>query len=666
VIPCNDSVLLGDGTTAVPITGYIIVDILFAAHSPRPCRLKLKILDGDNTSQDVLIGLPALLDSCYDLFLTVVKNLPRSPQLAHTLATPPDHDLAPEDLDTDTPVNFPLYLHYMEIGHDAAIQEYLSLIDTHVDPDFLLHTPVRALLESKGVDVFVPQNWEGIRDVEISLNWKEIPTRIKPHARPINPKLLATAKTEFDRLCQYMYTPSSSDVASPLVIAPKDTPPFVRFCGDYPRINKYIETGHYPIPHVMRELDKIAGFKIFLDLDLVNSFHQFRLDTVTSERLSIVTPWGQVRPLFMPEGIGPASGILQKHMAAIFSDFADWSIVLFDNMLLLAHDHMDAYSKLTKFLDRCRDRNVYLKFSKCFLGYTRAHFFGYDVSYGKFQLAPKRLEALRSIPLPRSLKAMQSFLGTALFYKPFVPMYTDLVAPLYQATHADFPWTDATAIDNLIVPFERLLAALADSTALYYPDYDLQWCLRTDASDRGVGGVLYQTTPTGIIQPIMFLSSAFSPAARKWSTIEKECYACFFCVKSMDYYLRCKPFLLLTDHNNLLWMQSSVVPKIMRWYVYLQSFVYTVDHVAGTKIASLISCHASMYTYPQNPLRTAVSFLHPYMAVALVTTAYIRLCVYWMNTSRVTPYLPKPSPVLLNHALSVRSIAWISPQLCPP
>jgi hypothetical protein len=356
LIPCSDTVLLGDGTTAIPITGYINVDILFDGHAQRhPSRLKLKILAGDNTSQDILIGLPALMDSCYDLFLDVVNHLPRA-TLHNTC--PSTDPVAPEDEITDTPVNFDTYLHYMEVGRDVALQEYLSLVDTHVDPEFLLNTPVRSLLETKGADVFVPANWEGIRDVTISLTWKDIPPRLKPPARPVNPKLLATAKTEFDRLCQYMYVPSTSDIASPLVIAPKDTPPFVRFCGDYPRINKYIEIGHFPIPHVMRELEKLAGFKLFLDLDLVNAFHQFRLDALTSERLSIVTPWGQVRPLFMPEGIGPASGILQKHMASIFSDFLDWAVILFDNMLLLAHDHRDAYDKLNKFLDRCRERNV--------------------------------------------------------------------------------------------------------------------------------------------------------------------------------------------------------------------------------------------------------------------------------------------------------------------
>ena len=87
-----------------------------------------------------------------------------------------------------------------------------------------------------------------------------------------------------------------------------------------------------------------------------------------------MTPWGQVRPLFLPEGVGPASFILQKHLSSIFKIFEDWSIVLFDNILLLANDYHDAYAKLELFLDRCIEYNIILKFAKTWIGYNKVHF----------------------------------------------------------------------------------------------------------------------------------------------------------------------------------------------------------------------------------------------------------------------------------------------------
>ena len=50
--------------------------------------------------------------------------------------------------------------------------------------------------------------------------------------------------------------------------------------------------------------------------------------------------------MYMPEGVSPASGILQVMMRDIFQLYDEWSIVIFDNILLLAHDYKDAFDKL--------------------------------------------------------------------------------------------------------------------------------------------------------------------------------------------------------------------------------------------------------------------------------------------------------------------------------
>ena len=91
--------------------------------------------------------------------------------------------------------------------------------------------------------------WDGIYGIDpVEFNWhEEMPTFVKPIARPINPKLFENAKVEFDRLCKYFYKESDSPVASCLVIAPKATKPFIRFCGDYSTMmNKYFITGRRP------------------------------------------------------------------------------------------------------------------------------------------------------------------------------------------------------------------------------------------------------------------------------------------------------------------------------------------------------------------------------------------------------------------------------------
>ena len=53
------------------------------------------------------------------------------------------------------------------------------------------------------------------------------------------------------------------------------------------------------------------GFKIFLDIDMTDPFHQFPLTELSSQCLAIQYPWGYVELIFLPVGVSPASGHLQ-------------------------------------------------------------------------------------------------------------------------------------------------------------------------------------------------------------------------------------------------------------------------------------------------------------------------------------------------------------------
>ena len=98
--------------------------------------------------------------------------------------------------------------------------------------------------------MFVPDEWSGIKGVEpLKLKWKDtLPERMKLKSA-INPKLREASEKEFHRLRGYFYGKSRSPWVSCLVVAPKATPPCIRFCGDYVQLNKHMEVGNYAIPN---------------------------------------------------------------------------------------------------------------------------------------------------------------------------------------------------------------------------------------------------------------------------------------------------------------------------------------------------------------------------------------------------------------------------------
>jgi RNase H-like domain found in reverse transcriptase/Reverse transcriptase (RNA-dependent DNA polymerase) len=501
---------------------------------------------------------------------------------------------AREDLDTPLPVDFPEALRYGEMTHEQAEQEFFDGYSQRLGDDVKDNPDTHRIMKEHGAGAFVPQNWEGITDVIFRIQWKDsMPDSHKPKARPINPRLYEHAVTEFKRLCTYMYERHDGPWASPPTIAPKASKPFIRICGDYRWLNEHIQGQQGPIPDVRKLLDRIAAKRYVIDADLANAFHQIRLDADSSSKLSLQTPWGQFAPRFLPEGVKPGSHQLQKVVSDIFADFGDDVIVAFDNLLLLCDSVEHGNELLERLLKRCKERNVFLKLSKTNIMVKECNFFGYKITCaddngrkGSIAISDEKRAQIDAMPFPTNIKQMRSFIGSTVYYSNFIPHYSSLMAPMVEMTTEKFKsWDDDTIMASKRESFKNYKDALAAAMFLAYPDYSLPWTLRTDASQYGVGAVLFQTRtlPDGTLvhEPLHFVSSKFSDEATRWSTIEQECYAIYFAMRNLEYYLWGKPIVIETDHNNLQYMEMSVVPKIVRWRIYIQSFMTMIKHIPG-------------------------------------------------------------------------------------
>jgi hypothetical protein len=238
----------------------------------------------------------------------------------------------------------------------------------------------------------------------------------------------------------------------------------------------------------------------------------------------------------------------------IFSDYQEFMITIFDNLLVLCHDYEDAQRKLVLVIERAYERGVVLKFAKSWIGYRTVTFFGYVVSKGKYELSQERNDAISAMPMPQNQKQMQRFLGAVLFFKSFIPCFSDKSSPLYEMTKDGFNWRQETWAQDYIKYFQEIKYCLQKVIAIHFLDYDLDWIMRVDASDIAVGAVLLQEHKDAegkvVLQPIGFASQKFTEQAKKWDPFKKEAYAIYFGVKQFAYYLHGKAIVLETDHRN--------------------------------------------------------------------------------------------------------------------
>jgi hypothetical protein len=575
------------------------------------------------TVMDMPGGVPliGLFDICHkflDLFIVLLKNIkaalgaaversrpeekPPPSASVHFISvnsaeltypwTEPVETVSPEEEDTPMPASYEGPLYHLSKPWDEVHKEYVASLIDHVDPEFHAAHPefLEYLKSDDCVAVFLPKEWTGlIRFPPVELEFLDtFPKVLRAPPRHFNPKLQAVAYEEFKRLRQYFYEPSASTTASPMVLAPKATAPFVRFCIDLREINKYVLIPQDHFKNVRHELDKAIKFRIFFDLDAANAFHQIIIGYITRARLSVQTPWGHFQPRFLPEGVGPASGLLQKYVSEIFMECEEWLIVIHDNFLVCAYDYADGIEKMKKVIAIAKYHCLVLKMAKSWFGKKTVSFFGYEVTHGSYTLSKERRDQVTAIPFPVSLLHLQRFLGAAMYFKPFVRNYAILTARLTEMTKKEFVWDRSTWTYNYEADVEAFKLAILDCQRVYLADYAREWVVQTDASNYGVGSVLLQLVPDPadssqmIQQVIAYASSKFSPQAFRWDLPKKEAYALYFAVKSFSYYLYGgKSFILETDHKNLLWMEQSIVPIVIRWRILLQSFSFLLRHIPG-------------------------------------------------------------------------------------
>jgi hypothetical protein len=120
---------------------------------------------------------------------------------------------------------------------------------------------------------------------------------------------------------------------------------------------------------------------------------------------------------------------------------------------------------------------------------------------------------------------------------------------------ASIDWTPR--VEN---SFRDVQESVGNCPKLFYVDLKLPIHVRTDASDYGIGGYIFQIDQQKEL-PIRFISRALHKAQLNWSTIEKEAYAIFYTITKFDFLLRNVRFVVETDHKTLTFLELRSQPR---------------------------------------------------------------------------------------------------------
>ena len=106
--------------------------------------------------------------------------------------------------------------------------------------------------------------------------------------------------------------------------------------------------------------------------------------------------------------------------------------------------------------------------------------------------------------------------------------------------------------------------------------------LHTDASSHGFRTIILQNHD-GNKRAVVYFSKATSDAESRYHAYELETLAAVYALKKFRHYFVGITFKLVTDCNSLKSAQykRDLIPRISRWWVYLQDFDFIIEHRPG-------------------------------------------------------------------------------------
>ncbi len=258
----------------------------------------------------------------------------------------------------------------------------------------------------------------------------------------------------------------------------------------------------------------------------------------------------------MPYGIINGPSVFSRLMTIVLESLDHFAISYLDDILVFSETEQEHLNHIQQVFDRLREHKLKLKLTKCSFMQAETQYLGHIVNESGISPDPEKVEAIRSMSAPTSVREVRGFIGMCSWYRRFIPNFSSIARPLIDLTkkYARFNWTDACQS-----AFDFLKESLTAVSNLAHVDLHKPYILYTDASHDCIGACLVQLADNDEMdpregkneKPIHFLSHILSPTQTRWSTIEKECYAIYYSLQKLDHYLHNAEVTIRTDHQPL-------------------------------------------------------------------------------------------------------------------
>ena len=319
---------------------------------------------------------------------------------------------------------------------------------------------------------------------------------LKPNVAPVShhpyrlsPENQAKLRKEVDELLKlHMIEPSHSEWSSPAIIVPKPNGS-IRFVIDYRKVNNLIEGNSFPIPRIDDLIDRIGKGKFLTKMNLSKGFYQIPLDENSKFITTFCTSFGSYNWKRLPFGLKISPSVFSSMISSVLEGLEDICGVYIDDIVTFSENWDDHIKHCCIVFDRLLKAKLTVKLAKCSFACKEIEYLGHVVGLGKIMPMELKVKSLMETSRPQTKKQLQSFLGLAGFYQRYLPLYSQMTAPLAELLKKShkYVWTEKK--DKAFCEIKKFMSM---SPVLKIANFNKPFVIFVDASDIAVGSVLMQ------------------------------------------------------------------------------------------------------------------------------------------------------------------------------
>ena len=357
--------------------------------------------------------------------------------------------------------------------------------------------------------------------------WRHKRSRLPPRPHSLDKQAEIFKQVEKLLELDVIEVSTASEWSQVHMVPKPNSPGEWRLTIDFVKLNDATEGGEgWPIALIDALFQRLGDrrHKYFGALDMTQGYFQGALSPESRAYTAFRTLHGLYQWKRCPMGLKSAGAYFQRVMSStILAGLVHKICVLYIDDVLISGTDEDSYlANVKAVFQRFRDHGVVVHPKKAKLGLSELEYVGHVVDKEGLHFSEeKRIEVL-NFPRPTTQKHIQMFLGLANYFRDHVANITELLAPLRELIVQYDKRKKVIWTPDRIAAFDKARQAIHYCQKLYFIiDPTITSILQTDASDYGIGGMLYQMK-NDKMYPIRYISKSLQGSQLNWSTIEKS------------------------------------------------------------------------------------------------------------------------------------------------